>query len=537
MSSSSRSLLESVIESGEEENGSIEFKESLSKDIHLNDEKRDSLVAQLRHRVVSGDGEATYVVGVGDDGEIKGLTQPNFEETVDVISLISSEASSHISSVDTWTVENSDDKLVGLVTVKDGEKMPMESNHLVVGTAGHVDHGKSTLVGSLVTGESDNGEGGMRSYLDVQPHEVQRGLSADLSYAVYGFNEENEPVHLDNPNRNKDRSNIVGKADRLVSFVDTVGHKPWLHTTIRGLVGQRLDYGLIAVAADSGPTQTTREHLGVLLAMGLPTIIAITKTDLVTDERIDEVELELEKVLRNTGCTALPESRYETDTLISDIDSEVVPIIRTSAVEQDGLDTLNEMFSRLQKTNTNENNGDFKMYIDKTYVVEGVGTVVSGSIMSGTLEAGDELKLGPTTDGEYIDTKCRSIEIHYHQVEKAEAGQLVSISISNVDADQVRRGMVITDSEIEPTTEFEAEVMILNHPTSIGDGYEPVIHLETVSETVQLEPTNPPLLAGDKGKTRVKFKFNPYVVEEGQRFIFREGDSKGVGTVTKTLSS
>jgi elongation factor 1-alpha len=174
------------------------------------------------------------------------------------------------------------------------------------------------------------------------------------------------------------------------------------------------------------------------------------------------------------------------------------------------------------------------MYVDKTYVVDGVGTVLSGSIMSGKLERGDNLYLGPTTDGEYIETKCRSIEIHYHQVEQAEAGQLVSLAVRNIDPEEVHRGMVISDTKPEPVKEFKAEVMILNHPTSIENGYEPVIHLETASETVELEPDNPPLLAGDKGETTVRFKFNPYVVEEGQRFVFREGNSKGVGTVTNT---
>lgn len=535
--STARALLDEAIESGEEEHGSIEFKESLSKSIHLGDDKRQSLVAQLRHRVLSGDGEATYVVGVTDDGDIQGLSSTDFEETLDVLSMLCDEADAHIRNVETFPVEESDDQLVGLVTVADGENTTTDMNHIVVGTAGHVDHGKSTLVGSLVTGEADNGDGGMRSYLDVQPHEVERGLSADLSYAVYGFNDDT-PVRLTNPSRNDERSKIVDESERLVSFVDTVGHQPWLRTTIRGLVGQRLDYGLLAVSADDGPTQTTREHLGIMLAMELPTIVAITKTDLVTDERVNEVERELEQLLRNTGCTALPASRYETDTLIQDIDTNVTPIVRTSAVEQEGLSTLDEMFAQLPKNRMQDDNGDFRMYVDKTYVVEGVGTVVSGTIMSGEVSVGDELVLGPTADGSFIPTKARSIEIHYHDVETATAGQLVSIAVRNIDAEAVDRGMVLTQPDTEPTParEFEAEVMILNHPTKVTDGYEPVIHLETVSETVELYPDET-LLPGDKGTTSVRFKFQPYVIEEGQRFVFREGTSKGVGTVKEVTET
>lgn len=531
--SSTESLLTEALEIGETENGSVEFKESLSKNIHLADEKRQSLVAQLRHRVLSGDGSATYGIGVTDAGEIKGLSDDDFEETIDVLSLLAEEAEAHISNVETYSVEQTD-QIVGLVTVKNGSNPLPQSNtnNLVIGTAGHVDHGKSTLVGSLVTGETDNGNGDMRSYLDVKPHEVERGLSADLSYAVYGFTNDGTPIHLKNPNRNDERSRIVDESERVISFVDTVGHQPWLRTTIRGLVGQRLDYGLLVVSADDGVTQTTREHLGIMLAMELPTVVAITKTDLVSDERVNTVENEIEKLLRSTDCMALSSERHTTETIADEMSESIIPIIRTSAVTYEGLDTLNTLFSTLPKRRSKDDTGEFKLYVDKTYVVEGVGTVVSGTVMSGTVHEGDELKLGPKSDGEFITTKARSIEMHYHSVDSASAGELVSIAVSNISKDDVRRGMVLCEADLDvtPTREFDAEVMILNHPTKVADGYEPVIHLETISETVELHPEQT-LLPGQKGTTTLQFKTNPYLIEEGQRFVFREGMSKGVGTV------
>jgi elongation factor 1-alpha len=88
------------------------------------------------------------------------------------------------------------------------------------------------------------------------------------------------------------------------------------------------------------------------------------------------------------------------------------------------------------------------------------------------------------------------------------------------------------DADPDPVREFEAEVMVLNHPTRIGSGYEPVVHLETVSEAAKFYPEGGQLLPGDAGTTTVEFKFRSYLVEEGQKFVFREGRSKGVGTVT-----
>ncbi|MFB6309298.1 MAG: GTPBP1 family GTP-binding protein, partial [Haloarculaceae archaeon] len=420
--------------------------------------------------------------------------------------------------------------IVGVATIREGAVLE-DDDHIVVGTAGHVDHGKSTLVGSLVTGQSDDGEGGTRGFLDVRPHEVERGLSADLSYGVYGFDDEGA-VRMDNPHRKDDRARVVEEADRLVSFVDTVGHEPWLRTTIRGLVGQKLDYGLLTVAADDGPTKTTREHLGILLATELPTVVAITKADLVDDERLAEVERDVERLLREVDKTPLLVDRHGVDAAIEEISATVVPVVTTSAVTGEGLDTLDELFERLPKTAGQQ--GEFRMYVDRSYNVQGVGAVASGTIMSGSVEAGDELLLGPMQDGTFREVEARSIEMHYHRVDRAKAGRIVGIALKGVAEADLERGMVLLPREADPTPvrEFEAEVMVLNHPTRIGDGYEPVVHLETISEAAAFYPENGQLLPGDTGTTRVRFKFSPYLIEEGQRFVFREGQSKGVGTVT-----
>ncbi|GAB3422953.1 GTP-binding protein [Haloparvum alkalitolerans] len=560
--SADRSAIRGAIERGEQDGGAVEFKERLSREVHLADGRMESLVAQLRHRVLSGDGEATYVLGVTDDGGIAGVPPETFSETMDVLSVLAEEADAHIHDVDTWSVgdvreggdggESPTEGIVGLATVREGGVLETDEDHLVVGTAGHVDHGKSTLVGSLVTGDADDGDGATRGFLDVQPHEIERGLSADLSYAVYGFEDGEDggnaesagesagvpaadpvPVRMDNPHRKTDRAGVVERADRLVSFVDTVGHEPWLRTTIRGLVGQKLDYGLLVVAADDGPTKTTREHLGILLATELPTVVAVTKTDAVSGERVDAVEREVESMLREVGRTPLPVERHGVAAAADEIGESVVPVFRTSAVTREGLDDLDRLFAALPKRATPER-ASFRMYIDRTYSVTGVGAVASGTVNSGAVEAGDELLCGPMPDGSFREVEVRSIEMHYHRVDRAAAGRIVGIALKGVDEAELERGMVLVPREENPPAvrEFEAEVMVLNHPTRIRDGYEPVVHLETMSEAAEFSPEGGRLLPGDTGQATVRFKFRPYLVEEGQRFVFREGSSKGVGTVT-----
>ena len=526
-----RAVLERAVERGEEEGGPVEFKERLRKDVHLGDGRLESLAAQLRHRVLSGEGEATYVIGVTDDGGIAGIPTEDFSESMDVLSLLCEEAGAHIEDVQTWGVEGG---IVGVATIRDGSVLEVDDEHIVVGTAGHVDHGKSTLVGSLVTGQADDGQGGTRAFLDVQPHEVERGLSADLSYAVYGF-DDTGPIRMENPDRKGDRATVVEESDRLVSFVDTVGHEPWLRTTIRGLVGQKLDYGLLTIAADDGPTKTTREHLGILLATELPTIVAITKVDLVTETRATEVERDVERLLRDVGKTPLRVDRHGVESAVDEISAEVVPVLLTSAVSGEGLDHLDHLFEHLPKTRPQE--GEFRMYVDRSYSVTGVGAVASGTIKSGTVSAGDELLLGPFADGSFRAVEVRSIEMHYHRVDRAKAGRIVGIALKGVSEPELERGMVLLPQDANPTPvrAFDAEVMVLNHPTRIQSGYEPVVHLETVSEAASFHPDDGQLLPGDTGTARIRFKFRPYLIEPGQRFVFREGRSKGVGTVDSVI--
>lgn len=517
-----------LVEEGERDN--IEFKERLERGEHLERGRLESLAAQMKHRILEGNGVAVYVVGVTDDGGLKGVSQEAYEETIEVLSVVAGEADAAIKDVETHELEGG---RVGVVTVMTAYE---DKEHIVVGTAGHVDHGKSTLVGALVTGKPDDGDGGTRMYLDVQPHEVERGLSADLSYGVYGFRDGEgvDAVRMNNPLSKREKAGVVKDADKLVSFVDTVGHEPWLRTTIRGIVGQKLDYGLVTVAADDGPTHVTKEHLGILLATDLPTIVAITKTDMVSGERVREVEDEVVELLKGVGKVPHRVERQGLDTAIERLpDGVLIPIVRTSAVSLEGFDVLDRLFHELPKTQ--EPGGGFEMYVDRTYQVTGVGTVASGTVKQGEVEVGDTVYLGPGGDDGFREVEVRSIEMHYHRVDRAKSGNIVGIALKNVDDGDVERGMVLTSEPGDAVREFMAEVMVLNHPTRIRSGYEPVVHLETVSEATVFEPRNGYILPGEKDDVRVRFKFRPYMVKEGQRFVFREGKSKGVGTVTEVL--
>ncbi|HUL62202.1 MAG TPA: GTP-binding protein [Methanocella sp.] len=516
--------LEALVSAGETSN--IEFKEFLTRDTHLNSRRMENLACQMKHRVIAGNGKAIYVIGVTDAGGMKGIARADFDETMFVLDRIAMEIDAKVTGVEEYGVNGG---LVGLVSV---ESNPKSVEHILIGTAGHVDHGKSTLVGALVTGSTDDGAGKTRIFLDVLPHEIARGLSADLSYAVYGI-KGGDVIHLKNPLNKKESANVVAEADKIISFVDTVGHEPWLRTTIRGIVGQKLDYGLLVVAADDGVTHITREHLGILLAMELPVIIALTKIDLATPEQVRQVEAGIHSVLKLVGRVPYRVKTASDVCVVAEKAPEgiVVPLVYTSSVTREGYDLLEQLIFRLPKRNllTKE---PFEMYIDRVYQVDGVGVVVSGTIKQGEVVTNETLYLGPMKNGTFAKVKVQSIEMHHYRVNRGSAGDIVGVAIKGVRPAEIVRGMVLARDEPKASREFDAEIVVLNHPTRIGLGYEPVVHLETICEAIEVIGLETDyMMAGQRGRARLRFKFRPYVVEPGQKFIFREGKSKGVGRV------
>lgn len=513
------------------ENKNIEFKEKLSPEIHLKEEKKQHLASQMKYLLEIGKGTAIYILGVSDDGHTKGLNELEFEQSINVLKNIASECNAKISKIEKF---NEDGKLIGKIIINKSYSNTLKS-HLIIGVAGHVHHGKSTLIATLITGRPDlNGKNWL--YLNVLPHEIERNLSADLHYALYGFSN-GSVLNLKNPLEKKERAKIVEKANKIISFVDTVGHEPWLRTTIRGLIGQNIDYGLLVVAADDGVTHITKEHLGILLAINLPVIICITKIDKVSEKRLEEVEKQIEELLKNLGkIPFIVKSENDLNVVLDKLEV-IVPIFKTSAVDLKGYDLLNKLFQKLPERKKDLDK-PFLMYIDKIYNISGVGTVVSGTIKQGKLKTGKELLLGPDKTGGFRKVKAASIEMHYQRLEEANAGFVVGIALRGIKYEEIERGMVLCDEDLKPKAvkSFEAEILVLHHPTRIASGYEPVYHCQTIAESVRLELLDKNYLkAGESGKVKMTFRYKPQFVSEGDKFVFREGKTKGIGTITKIL--
>jgi len=507
----------------------IEFKEKLIPDIHLRVDKKQKLASQMKHRLEMGGGTAVYIIGVRDDGSSAGISEIELEESLSVLRQVAAECGASISKVEKFE-ENG--HVIAKVVISTSTEP--RSNHVVVSVAGHVNHGKSTFISCLITGEKDDGSKWL--YLDTLPHEVERNLSADIHFALLGF-KDNKPVTMSNPLDKRERVRVMTGSDKIISFVDTVGHEPWLRTTIRGLLGQEIDYGILIVAADDGPTHITKEHLGIMLAMGLPVIVCITKIDKVGQERVAEVEHQVFTLLKRVGRVPIAIKTLDDVNLVADKLSVVVPVLKISSATFEGYPLMYGLLKALP-VRSKRDDEPFLLYIDRVYDVEGVGAVVSGSVRQGRLSAGAELLVGPTPQGLFLPIRARSIEMHYTRLTEAKPGCIVGIAVKGVDVKMLRRGMVLCDPSLKPHSvwSFEAEVTVLSHPTRISNGYEPIVHCHTIASTAKIRLVDKPYLkAGETGIVEMRFKYRPFYVTPGDRFVFREGKTKGIGVITRLL--
>jgi selenocysteine-specific elongation factor len=252
---------------------------------------------------------------------------------------------------------------------------------LTVGTAGHIDHGKTWLVRALTGKDTDR-----------LPEEQARGISIDLGYA-----------QLELPD------------GRTLSLVDVPGHERFVRTMVAGATG--IDLFLLVIDAAEGARPQTHEHLSILRLLGVKQgVVAVTKTDAVD---ADLLELVLEEARE-----LVPEA-------------ELVPV---SAKTGAGLDELRAALARAA-VQAERADAPTRLYVDRVFTLRGIGTVATGTLWSGQVSAGARLRVEPAGR----DVRVRSVQVHDHELDTAQAGQRVAVSLPGVDRNELRRGDVLVE--------------------------------------------------------------------------------------------
>jgi selenocysteine-specific elongation factor len=281
-----------------------------------------------------------------------------------------------------------------------------EAEHVIVGTAGHIDHGKTLLIKALTGIDAD-----------TLAEEKRRGITIELGF-----------IFMKTPGY-----------DKQIVFIDVPGHEKLIKTMVAG--ASNINAALLVIAADEGVSLQTREHFDILQLLGLEKgIVALTKTDLVNEERIHGLTDQVKDYLKDSFL-------------------EGAPIIPVSALDGTGIDDLRQALMELGKTVTaRPDNGIFRMPVDRVFTLRGFGTVIAGTILSGEVKEGDKVEIFP--DG--ITAKVRGVQVHHQKVGKSILGRRTALNLQDVKKEMLRRGQCAAASaSLTPTNRLDGRLRLL----------------------------------------------------------------------------
>lgn len=411
---------------------------------------------------------------------------------------------------------------------------------LRVAIVGNVDSGKSTMVGVLTRGILDDGRGFARSKVFKHGHEQETGRTSAISQHTLcldaGGKVLNDPLF-----RTTTTADYVARAAKVLTLVDLAGHEKYLKTTCHGLTGHFPDYACLIVGANAGIVGMSKEHLGVALALRVPVFFVITKIDLAPAHVTQHTLTTLQAILKKPGVKKRPfvvRNRDDVITCARHMHADALaPIFLTSSVSGEGLDLVRLFYNLLpQRVDWAERAaGHAEFIIDETFGVPGVGTVVAGTVKRGVITPSTSFLIGPDIgDGSFNPCQVKSIHYKRLPVGKVVAGQTAALALKKVKRSQVRKGMVLVAEALKPqaTWEFEADIAILTHSTTIQPRYQAVIHCEIVRQSAMvIDMDKNRLRSGDRARVTMRFLSRPEYLVAGTRFVFREGRTKGIGVI------
>jgi selenocysteine-specific elongation factor len=340
---------------------------------------------------------------------------------------------------------------------------------MIVGTAGHVDHGKTALVRALTGVDTDR-----------LKEEKERGITIDLGFAY-----------------------LPAPDGTILGFVDVPGHEKFVHNMLAGAGG--IDFVLLVVAADDGVMPQTREHLAIVDLLGVNRgIVALTKVDLVSAERRESVATEVLQSLEGTGLAG----------------SEIVP---ASSVSGEGIDALRaRLFAGGQVIERGAADGRFRLAVDRSFSLTGVGTVVTGTVLSGTVSVGEEVVISPSG----TSARVRSIHAQNRPVGRGRGGERCALNLAGdgIAKDAARRGDMVLDAELHaPTDRIDASLRMLRSELKPIKQWMPVrLHHAAAEVGARLAllgdgPINP----GEEARVQLVLD-RPIAAAAGDRFVLRD---------------
>ena len=433
------------------------------------------------------------------------------------------------------------------------DEIPPYLKEIRLAVIGNVDSGKSTLVGCLTKGIKDDGRGYARQYVFNYQHETESGRTSSIAEEIIGF-KDGAIITSGRLTEKKNTSwkEIASKSDHVITFFDLCGHEKYLKTTMFGISALIPHYAIILIGTNMGVQRMTKEHLGIIISLGIPFFIVFTKIDIAPKEVKEKTINQFTSILKTGLKKTVFNVKNSTDAEFAAKNipnGSMVPTFQVSTVTGEGLDDLKQFLSKLTPKFPVINEFSLiKTPKDKTEMLldnainTKFGCVYAGALVSGKIEINQKLLMGPTFDGEFKLVQVK--EIHFLRVPVNElcCGNSCSLKLKSLDKNfelntkNFQKGMVLLDCETkpEPAMEFEIEALIVHHASTIKIGYQAVIHCHVIRQTATVvEMDKPYLRAGDVGKIKFKFLKKPEYMHVGDTILFREGRTRGKGKITK----
>ncbi len=340
-------------------------------------------------------------------------------------------------------------------------------DHVIVGTAGHIDHGKSALVRAL-TGIDP----------DTLPEEKARGMTIELGF-----------VFLDDP-----------AYPKQIVFIDVPGHEKFVRTMAAG--ASHIDAALFVIAADEGIAVQTREHFDILKLLGVELgVVALTKCDLVDEDRLAALTATVRQFVRGS--------------FLAD-----APIIPVSALTGAGVPEVKAALQAIgRRVAPRSDSGIFRMPIDRVFTMRGFGTVVAGTILAGHVRAGDRIEIYP----ERLKTRVRGLQVHKSKMDQSGIGRRTALNLQDVAQEDLRRGQVAAaEGSLAPTSRLDARLDVLESaPREIKHRERVRLHIGTDEVMARLSIIGGQTIAPGASAAVQLVLERPTVALPGDRFVIR----------------
>ncbi|KAI8625667.1 P-loop containing nucleoside triphosphate hydrolase protein [Xylariaceae sp. FL1651] len=518
------------------------------------DANQAQLAEHIAERLAQGHGEAVFDLGFENNGSSLRLNRAEWDSALARLKDVAKKQRADCDVLLTKNVcgeaeaestaaggDNKDKDCTGKILIRRAPATVEEVIETRIAVVGNVDAGKSSMLGVLVKGDLDDGRGKARVNLFRHKHEIETGRTSSVGMEIMGFDTMGTVITSDTPGRKLSWEEIGKRSAKVITFTDLAGHERYLRTTVFGLLSSSPNYCLLMVAANNGLIGMSKEHLGIALALNVPIMVVVTKIDICPPNILEQTIQQITKILKSPGAKKMPifiNNREECiNTATQFVSQRICPIFQVSNVTGKNLDLVRTFLNILPHHGRYDSEAPFEFHVNDTFSVPFVGTVVSGIVKSGVVHAGDNILIGPDSLGQFTQTSIRSIERKRIGVPAASAGQSASFALKKVRRKDVRKGMVVLPKiEGQPVPkvhrEFVAEVLILSHATTIKTKYQAMLHVGPVSQTCAIIDVDRPFIrTGDRATVAFRFVQRPEYLAPGDRLLFREGRTKGLGIV------